>query len=98
MLYFNFSEEIFTEDSLLLVKNSTLFDVKEVITTMLGRCYRLCQRLHLTIEEDTLSLKLNASTKYKLFVHQQNEEMWISGINYFPTDILKIVIGKSMSN
>jgi hypothetical protein len=79
------------------VKNDAAFDLKEVVTTILGRCYQLCPRLRMPIEE-MLLLKLNASMKYKLFVHQQNEELWISGNNYFPMDTLKLVIGKAMSN
>jgi hypothetical protein len=58
-----------------------------------GRCYTVSPKLALPIA-DILSLKLNASMNYRLLVHEANEEIWLSGNNYFPTTILKISLGE----
>jgi hypothetical protein len=71
----------------------TAVHLKEVVTTTLGRCYRICHLLPMTYT-DQLWLKLDASMKYKLFVHAWDEDLWISGYNYFPIQVLKLSIGR----
>jgi hypothetical protein len=41
---------------------------------------------------ETLSLSSNWS--YKAFLHNQNEELWLAGIGFFPTDNVAITLGK----
>ena len=41
-----------------------------------------------------LVLGLNASMKYKVFVHNEGEELWIAGTGYSPIQLIIFTLGK----
>ena len=67
-------------------------DIKEVISTFYGRCYTVENVLQI---EDVLFLNLNQSMKYKVFVHNKGEEIWITGLGYFPMKSIILTLGES---
>ena len=74
-------------------KNSNIFSFQELITPFFGRCYTICKRLNVSDGEfETLSLSSNWS--YKVFIHNKNEELWLAGIGFFPTEIVSVDLGK----
>ena len=67
-------------------------DIKEVVSTFYGRCYTVENILQI---EDVLFLNLNQSMKYKVFVHNKGEEIWITGMGYFPMKSIILTLGES---
>ena len=65
--------------------------IREIISAFYGRCYTVEGHIP---SDDTLVLDLNASMKYKVFVHNEGEEIWIAGGGYSPIEVIVHTLGK----
>ena len=86
-------------DSGEIFSNSTLnfkgTVIREVVSAFYGRCYTVVSVAPLP-DEDSLVLGLNPSMNYKMFIHNEGEEIWIAGSGYFPLGVIIFTLGKKL--
>ena len=76
-------EDFFTNDTLDLLQNSTLYSLTETWSFYLGRCHTICFLLSVGLDTQTFYLK--QSWDMKLFIHSRGEEFWLL-FGDFPTE------------
>lgn len=74
-------------------KNQSEFYIQEVVSAMLGRCYTVCYLRQMTLI-DSVTIKLNPTWSYKVFIHLKNEELWLGVDGSFRTAAASFFLGK----
>jgi hypothetical protein len=90
---FTITEDVFDNKTLNLITKPTDYYFGEIITPFFGRCYTVC-KLQNVSDENYETLTLSSNWNYKAFLHNQNEEIWLAGNGFFPTDNVAIILGK----
>ena len=75
--------------------NSENISYQELITPFFGRCYTICKQENIS-DGGYTTLTFSSNFSYKVFLHNQNEEFWLAGVGFFPTEIVSVDLGKSL--
>jgi hypothetical protein len=70
-------EEIFSERTLQELNNKSLYEVQEIKTMILGRCYTICFLKKVKIIDYVAMVELKKTFDVTVFLHQKHEEFWI---------------------
>ena len=74
--------DFFSNDTLIELKTSSLYSVKEMRSMFFGRCYKICSIAELQVN-GFKRWELKTDFNCKLYVHNDGDEFWlISGITY----------------
>jgi hypothetical protein len=79
-------EDIFGPDTVMDLKNTSNFLLKETQTLYLGLCFTLCSYGEFA-KKNGHTVHLKTDFDVKIFVHQQVSEYWIKGLTEVPYDI-----------
>ena len=75
-----------------MLTNQSEYYFNEMVTPYFGRCYTICKLENITLHE-TQNFLLNISRKYKIFIHQKGEEVWLAGDGIFKPKVSSFLLG-----
>ena len=76
-------EDFFEDETMVEIKNSSLYSLTQTWSVYLGRCHTLCYIPAVGLELTSLYLK--KSLDLKMFIHNRGEEFWTT-LSHFPVD------------
>jgi hypothetical protein len=68
--------DIFEDESLSLVKNSSLFEIREINSLLHGKCYSLCPLTLMALNEN-IQLQIKNEQNFEILVYNRDEEFWL---------------------
>ena len=77
--------DIFENDTIVKLKNSSLFNMKEINSFLNGKCYSLCPLTLLALNE-TISLSIKNKQNVEILIYKWGEEFWLT-LMRFPFDV-----------
>jgi hypothetical protein len=77
--------EIFRNETIMKLKNSSLFNIKEINSFLHGKCYSLCPLTLLALNE-TISLYIKNKQNVEILMYKRGEDFWLSLLQ-FPFDV-----------
>ena len=89
-------DDIFENDTIVKLKNITLFNVAEIHSILHGKCYALCPLTLLALNE-TISLFIENKQNVEILIYRQGEEFWLT-LARFPLTVGSVKIESKNSD
>jgi hypothetical protein len=84
-------EDIFQPDTVTVLKNKTIFEIKEVRNYYIGKCFTMRSLISFRKFEEGVYLQFKKTFDLTLFIHSIEDEFWIN-FAWYPINFVEIIL------